>query len=679
MPDPNVIVDGDFEKKKDWQWQRMKLMRYLGSEEIVSIPADISSIEYSAFSGAKRPIKKLIFSPKPGYVFAGERMFPSYVFGKAGSLCDLQEIEVRYSNVARRGESYRCGCAYMWHAKAPENVTVRLILPDTIDEKTDKPRKRTLTISGDLSLDPCSSGPKIMGKNTEVLFLRSAGTKMGYFHSEEGRQACADRIFFPNVYLGKCDCVTAAVLLICWLKAAKRGQESVFGPSYVSYIRTRIGSIAENVEEDSVATVMAPGTFKDVCRTFMNKGFEFTYASCQDLIEYADRLHDMEFKSEIMDHMSKHIDIEKVEQKKTKAQMQELFDPCCEKAVAKIWRKRVEGSKCTIINWADNDLRKETTEVEIPPRVGSVKVTSLAPKLFAHCHELVSIILPDSIEEIGIDCFTACGVRELDLPGGIKRIPENAFGSAKIQRIKLPDSLVQIDKDAFHYSELRQAEFPPSLMKIGESAFTACGLEKVELSGPMFIEKEAFSYCKKLKTVNVGQGVGSIPPRCFYGCETMTEVKVDSDGLVGIGAEAFRACYQLQKVSLPSTVDFIGFGAFESTRLKEIETRAAVIEAEAFAWSKLQSAKVCPRILKKDLFYRCGELKTVEAPFAMHVEDSVFGDCVALEEVKLGKVISISAKAFERCVALKKIMVCAGSNLDMLRAAAPNTEIVEYV
>ena len=131
--------------------------------------------------------------------------------------------------------------------------------------------------------------------------------------------------------------------------------------------------------------------------------------------------------------------------------------------------------------------------------------------------EIKSVVIPDSVIEIGERAFYTClQLEEVTMGNGVKKIGQEAFaGCFKMRTIHLSDSLQEIGLRAFNFCESLEAlELPSSLRNI---------------------EMEAFGNCISLKSLNIPDGVQAIPPGTFDRCSSMEELYIPSS-VTKIGA-----------------------------------------------------------------------------------------------------------------------------------------------
>ena len=95
------------------------------------------------------------------------------------------------------------------------------------------------------------------------------------------------------------------------------------------------------------------------------------------------------------------------------------------------------------------------------------------------------------------------------------------------------------------------------------------------------IESRAFSYCRKLKTVDFTRckHLKEIEDKAFWDCEKLEEVDFSlCTQLKRIGDEAFAHCYKLVNIVLPDSVTFIGQKAFARCRALRLVVLPASLE-----------------------------------------------------------------------------------------------------
>ncbi len=255
---------------------------------------------------------------------------------------------------------------------------------------------------------------------------------------------------------------------------------------------------------------------------------------------------------------------------------------------------------------------------------------------------LREIVLPASIKEIGSSAFSGCRqLTKADIQATIDTIPESCFsGCRTLNKVTFNTNVETIGSEAFgSCSSLTQLSLPASLKIISDSAFAACsGLTSVEL--PEGVEKvgdKAFFNCTALKSFYVSSTVtqlGDTYIRDLFedretdpGAKLLTEMNVSPDnqtyksvngsvyskdgktflfcprgltklniaeGTTHIEDYACFICFELQKITLPSTLKSVGHDAFhycEGVTELVLPEGLETVEESAFfgleAWEKV--------------------------------------------------------------------------------------------
>lgn len=91
---------------------------------------------------------------------------------------------------------------------------------------------------------------------------------------------------------------------------------------------------------------------------------------------------------------------------------------------------------------------------------------------FKDCKQLARVNLPDTLERLGIGCFSRTGIQQIKIPSSCREIPVACFETCKfLQTVTLNDGLKKIAADAFRESGLSSIIIPSSVKKIGRNAF----------------------------------------------------------------------------------------------------------------------------------------------------------------------------------------------------------------
>lgn len=202
----------------------------------------------------------------------------------------------------------------------------------------------------------------------------------------------------------------------------------------------------------------------------------------------------------------------------------------------------------------------------------------------------------------------------------VTEIGASAFsGKKQIDSVVIPDTVYNIGNNAFAYSSVKEIVGGKYLETIGDGAFLECGdLENFFFSSTIFsIGDKAFKNCENLSSSVDGSGLSYLGEESFYGCSSLKEVAF-GDGLSDIGARAFANCVSLENVILGEAVRSISYGAFfNCISLNEVVFDESLREIGymAFAYCTAIEDITVPyylRSISARAFYECSSLKSFE-------------------------------------------------------------------
>lgn len=233
---------------------------------------------------------------------------------------------------------------------------------------------------------------------------------------------------------------------------------------------------------------------------------------------------------------------------------------------------------------------------------GTKSITSAA---FALCDGLVSLSIPESVENIGERIVNSCpnlaeikvdennknyssqdGVLfdkektrllacpeakkgEYNIPDSVTEIAELSFSDCQhLTGINIPDSVKSIGNSAFSdCTSLSDITIPDSVEIIGGYAFSNTKwydeFYKKQPNGALYIGHTLYSYKgekSELDSLVIKDGTISIADSVFRDCEYLSDVTIP-DGVKSIGEDAFFST-GLESVTIPASVDYIGDHAF---------------------------------------------------------------------------------------------------------------------
>ena len=167
-------------------------------------------------------------------------------------------------------------------------------------------------------------------------------------------------------------------------------------------------------------------------------------------------------------------------------------------------------------------------------------VTTVGEAAFLRCYKLESITIPDSTISIG----------------------KNAFNQSGITFITIPDNVSYIGMSAFSYcSNLQQIDIPISVTTIGSSVFTACyNLKEINVDSENnhYLSDNGVLYNKNQTTLI-----------CYPPQKTDLSFVIPNSVNTILGTAFFGNDY-LEEITLPSSINKIGYYAFNCSNLKYV-------------------------------------------------------------------------------------------------------------
>ncbi len=267
---------------------------------------------------------------------------------------------------------------------------------------------------------------------------------------------------------------------------------------------------------------------------------------------------------------------------------------------------------------------------------------------FWDCDKITWSQVPQSVEELGDECFYNC----------------DALTSVDLSRIK------KMDTGVFWATPLTSVEWPAAVTEIPANTFWACG----KLATIKGIPGQAGAW----------DNITKIGANAFNMCAALTTIKLPAE-LKTIDAQAFRTCINLATVDYGTKVETIGDGAFWYTgALKKFFFKGSVktLGADAFRESGLTCVHLKGDMtIGKEAFMDCKSLKYVEFPATSsatqpltYVAESMFAGCTSLPFITLPSTVTeIKANAFNGCSSLKYVNILAASPATLGANAFPTT------
>lgn len=231
-------------------------------------------------------------------------------------------------------------------------------------------------------------------------------------------------------------------------------------------------------------------------------------------------------------------------------------------------------------------------------------VVNIGTGTFQQCSNLVSVILPNNLTYIGTMAFVSCeSLTDIIIPDSVTQIAESAFSDCdSLAKINIPNGVKSIGEDAFIGCEsLTNVNIPESVENIGSGAFSHCSSitefyvnennnyytsengvlfnkDKITLiaypAGNLqneyiipesitVIGNDAFSSCTNLSAIKIPNSITRIGSCAFMDCNSLTEIIIP-DGISSINYMTFAGCSNLINVTIPASVVSFGNDVFNN-------------------------------------------------------------------------------------------------------------------
>lgn len=218
-------------------------------------------------------------------------------------------------------------------------------------------------------------------------------------------------------------------------------------------------------------------------------------------------------------------------------------------------------------------------------------VNEIGDFAFNEANELISIVIPSTIEKIGPNTFFRCdNLKNVE-------IKENNFYSFKnncifeestktvlkgVDGASIPEDTIIIGFYAFYNIKLSDWTLPSSLKRIEDSSFKGTNITSIIIPESVEYLGSAFSF-STLEQIEILCNIETLSSSIFFECDYLKEVVLPSSVTL-IAGGAFQRCDQLESVTLGNKIQKIVWDAFEgSENLKNVYFMGTLDE-----WNKIE-------------------------------------------------------------------------------------------
>jgi len=287
------------------------------------------------------------------------------------------------------------------------------------------------------------------------------------------------------------------------------------------------------------------------------------------------------------------------------------------------------------------------------------KLTVIEQYAFEGTEKLTSVTLPKTLTTMGTGAFAQSGLSSVTFADGInlKEVPQNAFMGTKLTTVALPDCVEIVNHNAFRdILTLESVDFGNSTgIRLLSNVFYNTGLE----------------------SLHIPANVTFIGEYCFVGLKNLKEITVDANNPNYISTDGLLLTRSGRKLiavpagrtgtlTVPLSVEEIGFGAFENTALDAVyfddNANILTLGYRAFFGAKnITELHVPASVVSIDYyaFAYCEKLQTVtfaEDNKLKGIYEGAFCGDINLQNITIpDSIVEISDFAFYGCTKIDKL------------------------
>lgn len=215
-------------------------------------------------------------------------------------------------------------------------------------------------------------------------------------------------------------------------------------------------------------------------------------------------------------------------------------------------------------------------------------ITSIGNQMFNDCAYIEKVTFPNTLETIGGRAFAKCGsLLDVELPASLKAIGDSAFVNVLLQHVIYMGTAEQWEAVEVHS---RNANFTDKV-EVNVEITEVPEAHKCVLSGFCGLKGNNIAFELDDSGILTLRGSGEMehyhskktPP--WYEYRDLISKIVVEEGIISIGAQAFRTCSNVASVELPNTIKIIHGNAFQRCKsLNNISIPNSVKEIRAYAF-----------------------------------------------------------------------------------------------
>lgn len=259
------------------------------------------------------------------------------------------------------------------------------------------------------------------------------------------------------------------------------------------------------------------------------------------------------------------------------------------------------------------------------------------------CYSMEKLNLHEGLEVIGKGTFSMLdNVKHVTIPASVATIEEGAFSILQnLDDFTFADSETPLTVQDYCFSSCDPKRCYVGREIDGNGFYMGVwSIEELSFGGGCKTIKTYWSSKSSLKVVNIGEGVTTIEKQGLYNCGELKYVYTPST-LTYIGEGAFSYCPKLETFHIPDAVTYIGDSAFGDTQISEVNLPEGLTYLGG--WS----------------FAGCKNITSVKIPSTLEeIQWCTFKDCTGITSVTIpANVKFIDTQAFGSCTSLTDITI----------------------
>ncbi len=322
---------------------------------------------------------------------------------------------------------------------------------------------------------------------------------------------------------------------------------------------------------------------------------------------------------------------------------------------------------------------------------------------FWKCDGITSIIMPDSVTNIGDYAFYYCtGLKNLVISSGVTSLKEGLlYSCSALESLTLPfiGGSIKAASDTYQYPlgyifgtssytgsvEITQKYYGYSTTKTeSKTYYFPASLKSVTVTGGI-IPYGAFYDCSSLRSVTIGDNVASIGDYSFYNCHALRSVTIGKS-VASIETNAFPNCHNLVEVYNTSSLNIVkgsSFNGHVSQYAINVYTDTSIPTKVEYCddgyvfyndadnvyllgYEGSDTALLLPYSydgkyyeINAYAFYNSSSITSITIPSGItSIGDRAFYNCTNLADISIGYgVARIGELAFYNCISIKDIQM----------------------